>query len=55
MLVEAGAFTRGGAQLEERGALIVEEASFTCWRITHYVVACSRAIEGVFMSEGASI
>jgi hypothetical protein len=31
MLVDGGTFTRGGAQLEERGALIVEEASFISW------------------------
>jgi hypothetical protein len=55
MLVEEGAFTRGGAQSCEEGALLVEEASSIGWRITHMVEACSRAIEGAFMSEGASI
>jgi hypothetical protein len=54
MLVEEGAFTRGGAQSCEEGALLVEEASSIGWRITHMVEAFSRDIEGAFMSEGAS-
>jgi hypothetical protein len=52
--VVEGAFTRGGAQSCEEGALLVEEALSIGWRFIHLVEACSRAIEGVFMSEGAS-
>jgi hypothetical protein len=31
MLVDGGTFTRGGAELKERGILIVEEDSFIAW------------------------
>jgi hypothetical protein len=55
MLVDGGAFNRGGVQLEERAALIVEEASFIAWYLTPMVVYYSCAIEGAIGSEGTHI
>jgi hypothetical protein len=50
-----GAFTRGGAQPCEEGALLVEEAFSIARRLIHLVVDFSRAMEESIMSEGASV
>ena len=52
-ILEEGTFTSGeGRNLERRGAHLVESSLPIAWRLTLFVMAYSRAMEEVIMSEG---